>query len=217
MGEEEGEESLGWRTPAGGSRCSYCERESEGRCSLSRALRRKVLRLEVERGRCGGLWSLGRAGRTSAQGGGGSRGDCPSPRTAEKEPSSREQWQPSSGAAKRAAATEEAQPRVKIKKEKEDPAYERCAGRSHQLWGGSEGRPPSRTQREEERRHQRSLEKRGGERSGQEPREEREGGRRGDGHGSRREQRPEGDRAREHRHRGSVRGSSPPVRGSSRC
>ncbi|XP_061862744.1 RNA-binding motif protein, X-linked 2 isoform X2 [Colius striatus] len=134
----------------------------------------------------------------------------------------------SSKAVKRAVSAEEAHPRVKIKKEKEDPAYERCAGGSQQSWRGCEGKPPSRAQREEEeeeRRHQRSAERRGeksyrdqrGHSSSWEERERREeAGRKGSGHGSRREEPSEGGRSRErrdrephgrHSHRGSPRSS----------
>uniref|UniRef100_A0A8C3J0C5 RNA-binding motif protein, X-linked 2 n=1 Tax=Calidris pygmaea TaxID=425635 RepID=A0A8C3J0C5_9CHAR len=130
-----------------------------------------------------------------------------------KEKSCRERPEQGSQAAKRGASPEEAHPRIKIKKEKEDPAYERYAGGSQQPSKGSERKGGSRTQRrEEERRHQRPSERRG-EKGCQEQRgqsgswEERreESGRRGEGHGSRREERPEGRRSRE---RGSGRGSS---------
>lgn len=147
------------------------------------------------------------------------------PFISEKEKSRQERQKQSSQPVKRAAAAEEAHPRIKIKKEKEDPAYDRYASGSQQPWKGSEGKPVSRMQRdEEERRHQRPLERRG-EKSCQDQRgksglwEEREKreevGRKGDGHSSRREECPEGGRSRErwephprHRERGSMRGSS---------
>ncbi|KAM6057222.1 RNA-binding motif protein, X-linked 2 isoform 2-T2 [Theristicus caerulescens] len=150
----------------------------------------------------------------------------------DQEKSRQERQKQSSQAAKRAVSAEEVQPRIKIKKEKEDPGYERCAGGSQQPWKGSERKPVSRAQREEEeRRHQRPLERRG-EKSCQEQRgqsglwEERErrgeAGRRGDGHSSRREEGPEAGRSRERWERGArephprqrERGSA---RGSSRC
>uniref|UniRef100_A0A663EG03 RNA binding motif protein X-linked 2 n=1 Tax=Aquila chrysaetos chrysaetos TaxID=223781 RepID=A0A663EG03_AQUCH len=151
--------------------------------------------------------------------------DVPVKKQKEKEKSRQERQKQSSQAVKRAAAAEEAHPRIKIKKEKEDPAYDRYASGSQQPWKGSEGKPVSRTQRdEEERRHQRPLERRG-EKSCQDQRgqsglwEEREkreeAGRKGDGHSARREECPEGGRSRErweahprHRERGSARGSS---------
>ncbi|XP_054025552.1 RNA-binding motif protein, X-linked 2, partial [Dryobates pubescens] len=132
-----------------------------------------------------------------------------------EEKSRQERHKPSSQPGKRVAADEETQPRVKIKKEKEDPAYERYTSGSQQPWRGSDGKPSSRTQREEdERKHQRPSERRGGEKSSQDQRgqsssrEEREASKR-----SRREECPEGGRSRErgehrHRERGSARGSS---------
>ncbi|KAM6057224.1 RNA-binding motif protein, X-linked 2 isoform 4-T4 [Theristicus caerulescens] len=158
--------------------------------------------------------------------------DVPVKRQKDQEKSRQERQKQSSQAAKRAVSAEEVQPRIKIKKEKEDPGYERCAGGSQQPWKGSERKPVSRAQREEEeRRHQRPLERRG-EKSCQEQRgqsglwEERErrgeAGRRGDGHSSRREEGPEAGRSRERWERGArephprqrERGSA---RGSSRC
>ncbi|KAM9538596.1 RNA-binding motif protein, X-linked 2 [Guaruba guarouba] len=140
-----------------------------------------------------------------------------------KERGREERPQASSQPGKRAVSVEEAHPRIKIKKEKEDPAYERYASGSQQPGRGSERKPASRTQREEEeRRHQRPPERRG-ERSCQEQRGQgglgegrrEEAGRRGDTHGSRRGEGPEGGWARErsprepwHRERGSARGSS---------
>ncbi|XP_061224925.1 RNA-binding motif protein, X-linked 2 [Neopsephotus bourkii] len=140
-----------------------------------------------------------------------------------KERSREERPQVSSQPGKRAVSVEEAPPRIKIKKEKEDPAYERYASGSQQPGRGSERKPASRTQREEEeRRHQRPLERRG-ERSCQEQRGQgglwegrrEEAGRRGECFSSRRGECPEGGRARErsprelwHRERSSTRGSS---------
>lgn len=140
------------------------------------------------------------------------------PCISDKEKSRQERQKQSSQAAKRAVSAEEAHPRIKIKKEKEDPAYERYASGSQQPWKGSERKPVSRTQREEdERRHQRPSERRG-EKSCQDQRgqsglwDERErreeAGRRGDGHSSRREEYPEGGRSRERWERGSGRSSS---------
>ncbi|XP_057253957.1 RNA-binding motif protein, X-linked 2 [Pezoporus wallicus] len=139
---------------------------------------------------------------------------------------SREEWpQASSQPGKRAPSVEEAHPRIKIKKEKEDPAYERYASGSQQPWRGSERKPASRTQREEdERRHQRPLERRG-ERSCQEQRGQgglwegrrEEAGRRGECFGSRRGECPEGGRAREHSPRELWHRERSSTRGSSRC
>ncbi|XP_051486528.1 RNA-binding motif protein, X-linked 2, partial [Apus apus] len=140
---------------------------------------------------------------------------------------SREEWPKGSQAVRRAPPPEEEPPRVRIKKEKEDPGYERYASGSHPPGKGSERKPGSRTQwEEEERRHQRPSERRGEKRSQEqrahsswwEEREKREeGSRRGEGHSSRREEGPEGGRSRErgarephsrHGERGSARGSS---------
>ncbi|XP_069724007.1 RNA-binding motif protein, X-linked 2 isoform X1 [Phaenicophaeus curvirostris] len=156
-------------------------------------------------------------------------GDVPVKKCKNKEKSNPEQQKHSLQAAKRTAPGEEAHPRIKIKKEKEDPGYERYASGSQQPWKGSEGKPVSRTQRdEEERRHQRPSERRG-EKSCQDQRgqsglwDEREkreeAGRKGDGHSSRRDECPEGGRsrergARESHSRRKERGSA---RGSSRC
>ncbi|XP_010016210.1 PREDICTED: RNA-binding motif protein, X-linked 2, partial [Nestor notabilis] len=76
---------------------------------------------------------------------------------------SREERRPaSSQPGKRAVSAEEAHPRIKIKKEKEDPAYDHYASGSQQPGRGSERKPSSRTQREEEeRRYQRPPERRG--------------------------------------------------------
>ncbi|KAM6061034.1 RNA-binding motif protein, X-linked 2, partial [Chlamydotis macqueenii] len=149
--------------------------------------------------------------------------DVPAKRQKDKEKRRAERQKQSSRAAKRRASADEAPPRVKIKKEKEDPAYERCAGRSQQPCGGSEGKPASGTQREEEEwRHRRRAERGCQEQRGhsglREERERREeAGRKGEGHGGRREECPEGGRSRErgarephprHRERGSARGSS---------
>uniref|UniRef100_A0A803VAL7 RNA-binding motif protein, X-linked 2 n=1 Tax=Ficedula albicollis TaxID=59894 RepID=A0A803VAL7_FICAL len=126
-------------------------------------------------------------------------------KAAEKQRSRAERAKPSPPAGK-GASTEEPHGRIRIKKEKEDPGYERYAG--------SAG---SRTQREEEqRRHQRHSDRRG-DRSSREEREKREeAGRRGDGHSSRQDVSPRGGRSREshsrHRERGSDRD-----RDSGRC
>ncbi|OPJ82161.1 RNA-binding motif protein, X-linked 2 [Patagioenas fasciata monilis] len=145
----------------------------------------------------------------------------------DKEKSRQERHKQSSQALKRVASAEETQPRIKIKKEKEDPAYERYASGSQQCRSGSERKAGSRMQRDEEdRRHQRPSEGRG-EKSCQnqrgqsglwDEREKREeAGRRGDRHSSRREECPEGGRSWErssgephprHRERGSARASS---------
>ncbi|NXQ85534.1 RBMX2 protein, partial [Nyctibius grandis] len=154
--------------------------------------------------------------------------DVPVKRQKDQEKSRGERQKPSSQTAKRGAPAEEAHPRVKIKKEKEDPGYERYASGSQQPSKGSERKAVSRTQREEEeRRHERPSERRG-EKSCQDQRgqsglwdekEKREAGRKGSGHSSRRDECPEGGRSREHRAgepraRHRERGSG---RGSSRC
>ncbi|XP_063250936.1 RNA-binding motif protein, X-linked 2-like [Prinia subflava] len=103
-------------------------------------------------------------------------------------------------------STGEPHPRIKIKKEKEDPGYERYAG-------GSSCRKRSRTQREEEQQqHQRHLDRREDknchkqrgqsgsweEREKREKREKREeGGRRSDGHCSCQHLSPRGGRLRD--------------------
>ncbi|XP_054069520.1 RNA-binding motif protein, X-linked 2, partial [Rissa tridactyla] len=153
--------------------------------------------------------------------------DVPVKKQKDKEKSRQERQKQSSQAVKRAVSTEETHPRIKIKKEKEDPAYERYASGSQQPWKSSERKPVSRMQREEderrmqreedERRHQRPLERRG-EKSCQDQRgqsglwDEREkreqAGRKGDGHSSRREEHPEGGRSRERWERGSGRSSN---------
>ncbi|XP_051647608.1 RNA-binding motif protein, X-linked 2 [Manacus candei] len=140
--------------------------------------------------------------------------DVPVKKQKEKPRSRAEQLKPGQQAGKR-VGTEEPHPRIKIKKEKEDPGYERYAS------GSSDRNAGSRTQRDEEqRRHQRPSERRG-DKSGQEQRaqssswEERdkreEAGRRSDGHGSRRDVSPKGGRSREphsrHKERGSGRDS----------
>uniref|UniRef100_A0A663MB96 RNA binding motif protein X-linked 2 n=1 Tax=Athene cunicularia TaxID=194338 RepID=A0A663MB96_ATHCN len=145
----------------------------------------------------------------------------------DKEKSRQERQKQSSQAVKRPVSTEEAHPRIKIKKEKEDPGYDRYASGSQQPSKGLERKPVSRMQREEEeRRHQRPSERKGeksfqdqrGQSSLWEEREKREEAvRKGDGHSSRREEGPEGGRSRErsarethprHRERGSARDSS---------
>lgn len=152
--------------------------------------------------------------------------DVPAKKQKDKEKSRQERQKQSSQSVKRAASAEEAHPRIKIKKEKEDPAYDRYASGSHQSWNGSERKHASRMQREEEeQRHQRQSERRG-EKSSQEhrgqnsSREEREEtGRKSERHSSRREE-SEGTRSRDqrdsstrephsrHRERGSTRDSS---------
>uniref|UniRef100_H0Z486 RNA-binding motif protein, X-linked 2 n=1 Tax=Taeniopygia guttata TaxID=59729 RepID=H0Z486_TAEGU len=143
----------------------------------------------------------------------------------------------SSPQAGKRVSTEEPHPRIKIKKEKEDPGYERYAGGSTDRSTGSTDRSAgstnrstgstdrsagSRTQRDEEqRRHQRHSDSRGdkncreqrGQSSSWEERERREeAGRRGDGHSSRQDGSPRGGRSREphsrHREWGSGRDSS---------
>jgi len=92
------------------------------------------------------------------------------PFVSDKEKSKHERQKQSSQASKRAASVEEAHPRIKIKKEKEDPGYDRYAGGSQQSCSEPERKHVSRTQRdEEEQRHQRSLGRRG-EKSSQEHR-----------------------------------------------
>uniref|UniRef100_A0A8C2STU8 RNA-binding motif protein, X-linked 2 n=1 Tax=Coturnix japonica TaxID=93934 RepID=A0A8C2STU8_COTJA len=154
--------------------------------------------------------------------------DTPAQKQKDKEKNKHERQKQSSQAAKRAAPAEEAHPRIKIKKEKEDPGYERyAAGGGQQSCSESERKHVSRTQRdEEEQRHQRSSGRRG-EKSSQEhrgqnsSREERgEVSRKGEGHSSWREECSEGSRSRhrresssrephsKHRERGSTRDSS---------
>uniref|UniRef100_A0A8C3QHU7 RNA binding motif protein X-linked 2 n=1 Tax=Cyanoderma ruficeps TaxID=181631 RepID=A0A8C3QHU7_9PASS len=110
----------------------------------------------------------------------------------------------------------EKEPQPRIKKEKEDPGYERYAG------GSTNRNTGSRTQRDEEQRqHQRHSDRRGdkncheqrGQSSSWEEREKREeAGRRGDGHSSRQDVSPRASRSREshsrRRERGSGRDSS---------
>lgn len=152
--------------------------------------------------------------------------DVPAKKQKDKEKSRQERQKQSSQSVKRAASAEEAHPRIKIKKEKEDPAYDRYASGSHQSWNGSERKHASRMQREEEeQRHQRQSERRG-EKSSQEHRgqnslreEREETGRKSERHSSRREE-SEGTRSRDqrdsstrephsrHRERGSTRDSS---------
>ncbi|XP_009560605.2 RNA-binding motif protein, X-linked 2 isoform X2 [Cuculus canorus] len=155
--------------------------------------------------------------------------DVPVKKKKDKEKSKSERQKHSSQAVKRMVSAEEVRPRIKIKKEKEDPGYECYTSESQQSWKGSEGKPVSRTQRdEEERRHQRPSERRGGkscqDQRGQsglwDEREKREeAGRKSDGYSSWRDECPEGGRsrergARESHSRQKERGS---VRGSSRC
>ncbi|NXT69765.1 RBMX2 protein, partial [Chaetops frenatus] len=138
--------------------------------------------------------------------------DVPVKKQKEKQQSRAERSKSSPQAGKR-ASTEEPHPRIKIKKEKEDPGYERCAG-------GSSDR--SRTQQDEEQRwHQRHLDRRRdknchehrGQSSSWEEQQKREGAdRRGDRHSSWQEGSPRGGRSREphsrHREWGSGRDSS---------
>ncbi|XP_072190066.1 RNA-binding motif protein, X-linked 2 [Excalfactoria chinensis] len=154
--------------------------------------------------------------------------DTPAQKQKDKEKNKHERQKQSSQAAKRAAPAEEAHPRIKIKKEKEDPGYERyAAGGGQQSSSEPERKHASRVQRdEEEQRHQRSSGRRG-EKSSQEHRaqnssrdERGEVSRKGEGHSSRREECPEGSRSRhrwesssrephsKHRERGSTRDSS---------
>ncbi|XP_062440508.1 RNA-binding motif protein, X-linked 2 isoform X1 [Rhea pennata] len=124
----------------------------------------------------------------------------------DKEKSRQEQQKQSLHAGKRAVSAEELHPRIKIKKEKEDPAYDQYANVNQQSWNGSERKYVSRTQREEEeQRHQRASERRR-EKSCQEQRgqnslrkERGETGRKGEGRSSRREECLEGTRSRDHR------------------
>ncbi|XP_030305278.1 RNA-binding motif protein, X-linked 2 [Calypte anna] len=156
--------------------------------------------------------------------------ELPVKKQKDQERSREERPRPSSRAGKRTQPGEEEQPRVKIKKEKEDPGYERYAGGSQPHGKGSERKPGSRPQREEEeRRHRRPSPERRGEKRAQEQRghggwrEERErreeAGRRGEGHGRSREECPKGGRSREcgarepHSRHGEQRGSA---RGSTR-
>ncbi|XP_039939659.2 RNA-binding motif protein, X-linked 2, partial [Hirundo rustica] len=138
--------------------------------------------------------------------------DVPVKKQKEKKRSRAECSKSSPQAGKR-VSTEEPHPR--IKKEKEDPGYERYAG------GSSNRNAGSRTQRDEEQRqHQRHSDRRGdkncheqrGQSSSWEEREKREeAGRRGNGHSSRQDMSPRGGRSREphsrHRERGSGRDS----------
>ncbi|NXR66462.1 RBMX2 protein, partial [Rhadina sibilatrix] len=128
---------------------------------------------------------------------------------------SRAGWSKSSPQAGRQVNMEEPHPKIKIKKEKEDPGYERYVG------GSSDRNAGSRTQRDEEqRRHQRHSDRTGdkscheqrGQRGSWEKWEKREeGGRRGDRHSSRQDVSPRGSRYGEphsrHRERGSGRDS----------
>ncbi|NXS88622.1 RBMX2 protein, partial [Erpornis zantholeuca] len=143
--------------------------------------------------------------------------DVPMKKRKEK-PQSRAEWSKLSSQAGKRASTEEPHPRTKIKKEKEDPGYERYAG------GSSNRNAGSRVQRDEEQQwHQRHSDRSGdkncheqrGQNSSWEKREKREeAGRRGDGHSSRQDVSPRRGRPREPRSRHKERGSG---RGSSRC
>lgn len=202
---------------AGGEKCWGWKWD---RISLWGKGRKHEMGGELER-RCGARQSLG----SQCDLGLSVREDEPC--ISDKEKSRQERHKQSSQALKRVASAEEVQPRIKIKKEKEDPAYERYASGSQQCRRGSERKAGSRVPRdEEERRHQRPSEGKG-EKSCQnqrgqsglwDEREKREeAGRRGDRHGSRREECPEGGRSRErssgephprHGERGSARASS---------
>ncbi|XP_014111987.1 PREDICTED: RNA-binding motif protein, X-linked 2 isoform X2 [Pseudopodoces humilis] len=140
--------------------------------------------------------------------------DVPVKKQKEKQRSRAERSKSSPQAGKR-VSTEEPHPRIRIKKEKEDPGYERYAG------GSGDRNAGSRTQREEEqRRHQRHSDRRGdknchqqrGHSGSWEEREKKdEAGRRGDGRSGRQDASPRGSKSREphsrHRERGSGRDS----------
>ncbi|KAM6323117.1 RNA-binding motif protein, X-linked 2 [Podargus strigoides] len=153
--------------------------------------------------------------------------DVPVKKQKGTERSRQERQKPSAQAAKRLVPSEEGHPRIKIKKEKEDPAYERYASGSQQPGRGSPRKPAGRMQREEEeRRHERPSERRGEKSShdqrGQsslwdETEKREEGSRKGDGHGSRRGECAEGGRSREHGARESRHRERGSGRGSSRC
>ncbi|NXI29385.1 RBMX2 protein, partial [Sterrhoptilus dennistouni] len=135
-----------------------------------------------------------------------------------KKKCSRAEWSKSSPQAGKQVSTEEPHPRIKIKKETEDPGYERYAGTS------SDRNSRSRTQRDEEQRcYQRHLDKsgdknyhrRGGQIGSWEEQEKKEeGGMRGNRHSSRYDRSPRRGRSREPHPRKRRRGSG---RDSSRC
>ncbi|NWT50999.1 RBMX2 protein, partial [Erythrocercus mccallii] len=128
---------------------------------------------------------------------------------------SRAQQSKSSLQAGKPVSTEEPHPRIQIKKEKEDPGYERYAG------GSSDRNAGSRTQRDEEQQlHQQHLDRRADktcckqrdQSSSWEKQEKREGGgRKGGRHSSPQDVSPRGGRSREphsrHKERGSGRDS----------
>ncbi|NXQ33031.1 RBMX2 protein, partial [Alaudala cheleensis] len=131
------------------------------------------------------------------------------PLTKQKEMQSRAEWSKSSPQAGTQVSTGEPHPRIKIKEEKEDPEYERCAG------GSSDRNARSRMQWDEEQRwHQRHLDRSGDknchEQRGQSSSWE-EGGRRGHRHSRRQDVCPRRGRSWElhsrHRERGSDRDS----------
>ncbi|NXK59691.1 RBMX2 protein, partial [Sylvietta virens] len=140
--------------------------------------------------------------------------DVPVKRQKEKQRSraERSKWSPQAG---KQVSMEEPQPRIKIKKEKEDPGYERYAGRSPHR------NTRSRTQRDEEQwRHQQHSDssrdknshgQRGQSGSWEELEKREEGGRKGNGQSSRQDMSPRRGRSREphsrHRERGSGRHS----------
>ncbi|TRZ10765.1 hypothetical protein HGM15179_016337 [Zosterops borbonicus] len=129
---------------------------------------------------------------------------------------SRAQRSKSSPQVGKQVSTEEPHPRIKIKKEKEDPGYERYAG------GSSDRNSRSRTQRDEEQRCYQQHSDKSGDKSyhtqrGQsgfweEQEKKEEGGIRGNRHSSRHDRSPRRGRSREphsrKRRRGSGRDSS---------
>ncbi|XP_075291808.1 RNA-binding motif protein, X-linked 2 [Opisthocomus hoazin] len=148
-------------------------------------------------------------------------GDVPVKKRKE-EKSRRERQKQNCQAAERTASAAETHSGVRIKKEKEDPGYERYAGGSQPPGEGSARRP----QRDEEQRRprrpaERSGEQRSGEPSRQEPRarsdlwdkreRSEEAGRKGDGHGraaGRARERSTADPQARPGERGSARASS---------
>ena len=136
---------------------------------------------------------------------------------ASEEKSWRERQKQNCQAAERTASAAETHSRVRIKKEKEDPGYERYAGGSQPPGEGSARRP----QRDEEQRRPRRPAERSGEPSRQEPRarsdlwdkreRSEEAGRKGDGHGraaGRARERSTADPQARPGERGSARASS---------
>ncbi|NWQ99275.1 RBMX2 protein, partial [Paradoxornis webbianus] len=143
--------------------------------------------------------------------------DVPMKMQKEKQQSRGEQSKSRPQAGKQ-VSTEEPHPRIKIKREKEDPGYECYAG------GSSDRNPDSRRQQDEEQRcHQRHSDRRGdknchkqrGQSGSWEVWEKKEeGGRRGEGHSSRQDVSSRGGRSWEHHSRHRQQGSG---RDSSRC